>query len=250
MSSLNDSPLARYTRLLEGLAAAPDGLTLTQIAEREALQSGTVHRLMAALCGIGLAVKSPKSKSYRVGPRLQRLSHAVQTPTALIDRARPILRDLVEAHGETAYLAKLAGDTVESIAMERPQSGDRAYVQPGRIMPIHAAASAKAIFAFQDSDFVQKLLAKPRHRFTADTKMDADAILAELDQVRAERFAVCDNELDPGVLSYAVPVVFAEGAVLYAIGVSGLAERLSAQPRPAIRQSLLQASRILSDETP
>ncbi len=249
MANHNDSPLARYMRLLEALAAAPDGLTLTQIVEREALQPGTVHRLMAALCGLGLAARIPDSKAYRVGPRLQRLSHTVQTPTALIDRARPVLRGLVEAHGETAYLAKLTGTIVESVAMERPQPGDRAYVQPGRIMPIHAAASAKAIFAFQDSDVVQKLLAEPRHRFTADTKMDAGAILAELDQVRADGFAICDNELDPGVLSYAAPVVFADGTVLYAIGVSGLAERLRSQPRPAIRQSLSQASRTLSDET-
>jgi len=71
-------------------------------------------------------------------------------------------------------------------------------------------------------------------------------IRAELEQVRAESFAVCDNELDPGVLSYATPVPFGDGSVIYAIGISGLSERLRACPREEIRESLLNASKVLS----
>ena len=64
--------------------------------------------------------------------------------------------------------------------------------------------------------------------------------------MRTQGIAVCDNELDPGVLSYAVPVQGADGAVRYAIGISGFAQRMKAKPVAQIQASLIRASRILA----
>ena len=108
-----------------------------------------------------------------------------------------MLRELVRAYGETAYLTKLRGVTVEFIAMELPQAGEKSFVQPGRVMPFHASASAKAIFAFQTPEMIDRLLAEPRTRFTSDTKMEDAEIRAELARVRNEGFSVCDNEVGP-----------------------------------------------------
>ena len=44
--------------------------------------------------------------------------------------------------------------------------------------------------------------------------------------MRQSGFAVCDGELDPGVLSYACPVHLDGAGVLYAIGMVGLSQRL------------------------
>ena len=92
------------------------------------------------------------------------------------------------------------------------------------------------------------MLAEPRTKFTADTKIGDAEIRAELEQVRAESFAICDNELDPGVLSYAAPVRLEDGCVIYAIGISGLSERLRKHPRDNVRESLLNASEVLSSK--
>ncbi|MHA1599598.1 MAG: IclR family transcriptional regulator [Alphaproteobacteria bacterium] len=241
-----DSPLGRYARIMETLAASPEGMTLTQIAEAVQLQAGTAHRLINSLCAVGFAARHNGQKTYVLGPRMVRLCHLALTPPSFIAMAEPVLHELVKKHGETAYLAKLSGTVVESVAMDVPRGGDKAYVQPGRTMPLHAAASAKAIFAFQDSGLVDRVLAEPRTKFTADTKIEDGEIRAELEQVSAESFAVCDNELDPGVLSYATPVRLEDGSVIYAIGISGLSERLRKHPRGEVRESLLNASKILS----
>lgn len=241
-----DSPLGRYARMLETLAASREGMTLTQIAEAVQLRAGTAHRLINSLCAVGFAAKHNGQMTYVLGSRMVRLCHLAVTPPSIITMAEPVLQELVKAHGETAYLAKLSGTVVESVAMDVPHVGDKAYVQPGRTMPLHAAASAKAIFAFQDPRIVDRVLTEPRMKFTADTKIEDREIRAELEQVRAESFAVCDNELDPGVLSYAAPVPTGDGSVIYAIGISGLSERLRLCPREDIRASLLNASKVLS----
>lgn len=244
--SLLDSPLGRYARILEALAASRGGMTLTQIADTVRLQPGTAHRLINSLCAVGFAEKDTDQRTYALGSRMVRLCHLAVTPPSIITMARPVLHELVRTHGETSYLAKLSGTVVESVAMDVPQGGDKAYVQPGRTMPFHAAASAKAIFAFQDPELIDQALAGPRTKYTVDTKVEDSEIRAELDLVHAEGFAVCDNELDPGVLSYAAPVPLQDGSIIYAIGISGLSERLRLRPREEVRESLLNASKILS----
>lgn len=241
-----DNPLARYARILETVAAAPEGMTLSMIAESAGLQPATSHRLVNSLCEIGFLSKQERTKVYILGSRMIQLCLLAVTPSSIVDAARPILRDLVATFGETAYLAKLSGTEVESIAMEMPRSEEKSFVQPGRAMPFHASASGKAICALQSQEFIDRKLAEPRTRFTSDTRLDEDDLRAELERVRTQGYAICDNELDPGVLSFAVPVRVDGWGVMFSIGLTGLSERLQQLPRQQILSSLTDASSTLS----
>lgn len=241
-----DTPLVRYTRLLEAIAAAPDGLGLTQLAHAAGLQPASAHRLVAALRDIGLLARAEGSRLYLPGPRLKRLCMLAAGPPTLAGIAEPELDELARRHHETAFLARLDGSVVTSVAMATPSDGARTYVQPGRIMPFHASASGKAILAFQDRRFVLRMLAEPLERYTGHTRTDPGEILAELDRVRAAGIAECDNELDPGVLSYAVPVSGPDGAVRHALGICGVSTSLRACPPEEIRASLLRCAGILT----
>ncbi len=241
-----DNPLARYARILETVAAASEGMTLSMIAESTGLQPATSHRLVNSLCEIGFLSKQERTKVYVLGSRMLQLCLLAVTPASIVDAARPILRDLVATFGETAYLAKLSGTAVESIAMETPRSGEKSFVQPGRIMPFHASASGKAICAFQSQEFIVEKFAEPRTRFTADTKLDERVLRAELEQVRSQGYAICDNELDPGVLSFAAPVRIDGWGVMFSIGLLGLSERIHQLPREDILSKLVSASNALA----
>lgn len=244
---MNDTPLSRYFRILEAVAAAPEGLTLSAIAERVALQATTCHRLMNSLVELGLLERQDHAKTYVLGRRTIQLCQLAVTPATIVEVARPILRDLVSAIGETAYLAKLRGSNVESIAMETPQASDKSFVQPGRMMPFHASASAKAIYAFRPPELIAQKLAEPRSRFTPDTKIDEAVLKQELEAVKSQGFAVCDNELDQGVLSFAVPVPVDEWGVVLSLGVVGLSDRLRRLPQQDIVDKLRLASEMFSN---
>lgn len=243
---MNETPLARYARILETVAAARQGMTLGMIAEAAGLQPATSHRLVNALCEIGLLQRREQTRVYVLGARLVRLCLTALTPASVVDLARPLLRDLVAAFGETAYLAKLSGAAVESVAMEVPHSEAQSYVQPGRLMPFHASASARAIGAFQPEEALERMLAAPRRRFTADTKVDEAELRAELQRVRERGYSLCDNELDPGILSIAVPVYVEDWGVVFSFGLLGLSERLRRLPRADVVERLTAASTALS----
>ena len=242
MAETNDKPLSRYIRVLEAVAHARTGLTLSEIARELALQPGTAHRLIRGLVDLDLLRTPAGTKSYVTGPRLQTLLHATMDGAGYAGLAGSILDGLVREFGETAHLARLSGDFAESVLMEQPVGSDRAFVQPGRQLPLHAAASGKAILAFQDEEFVAGYLSRPRARYTAKTKVEEVAIRDELAHIRADGMAVCDNELDAGVLSYGHPIRVGSGHVLYSVGITGLADRFRPMERTRIRQRLSEAA--------
>ena len=242
MPGSNDKPLGRYIRVLEAVAAARTGLTLTDIARELGLQPGTAHRLIRGLVDQDLLRSTPGTKSYVTGPRLEALLHTTMDGAGYAGLAKTVLDGLVAEFGETAHLARLNGDFAESVLMEQPVGSDRAFVQPGRQLPLHAAASGKAILAFQDEDFVASYLAQPRERYTDRTKVEDEDIRDELAQIRADGVAVCDNELDAGVLSYGHPIRVGSGYVLYSVGITGLADRFRPIERSRIKQKLAEAA--------
>ena len=238
--------LSRYVKVLEALAPASEGLSLTQVMNVTELPRGTVHRLINALLNVGYLATFGNRKVYVLGPRLLRLLFLGVAPTSVSLVAHPILEDLVTQFGETTFLAQLTGKTVESVVMETPDYEGQTHVQPGRGMPINAAASAKAIFAFQDKALVDEVLSAPLVKYTKNTRVSEDAVRADLAQVERQGYAVCADELDPGVLSYACPVHIEGVGIIYSVGVVGLSERLKEHSPKAIISALQEKARAFS----
>lgn len=221
--------LERYACVLEATAGVAAGLSLTDLSRGTGLPAATTYRLVAALRQAGFLAPRDGHKIYVLGPRLLRLLYRGLAPTAIDQLAHPLLEGLAARFKETAFIARLTGAQVESVAMATPEGEHRAYVQPGRLMPFHAAASAKAILACADDALLKIALAQPRRRFTEHTHTAAAELRQELAKVRRQGFAACNQELDPGVLSYACPVHL-RGAGLgafYSIGIVGLTQRLA-----------------------
>ncbi len=242
--------LARYALVLETLAAAPEGLSLMEVVQATGLPRGTAHRLLGALRGIGYIAPRDSRKIYVLGPRLLRLLHLGVAPAAVSSLVQPMLEALVARFKETAFVAKLVGADVKSVAMVVPESDGQSFVQPGRVMPVHAAASAKAILAFQDEALIDEVLSRPRTRYTENTRVEEAELRADLEQVRRQGFALCDEELDPGVLSYACPVHLEGAGVLYSIGLVGLSRRLGDHPQSEVVATLRAAAEAFSKSLP
>ncbi len=238
--------LSRYAAVLDAIVSRPDGLSLTETMQATGLPRGTVHRLLGALQDIGYLATHDSRKIYVLGPRLVRLLHLGVSPASVDAVAKPILDGLVEKLGETAFLARLVGARVESFATAVPNREGQSHVHPGRDMPIHAAASAKAIFAFQEAPLVESALERPRTRYTENTRVDAADVRSDLETVRRKGYAMCANELDPGVLSYAVPVHVEGAGVLYSVGVVGLSARLARYTEAQLAGDLRAAAQSIS----
>jgi DNA-binding IclR family transcriptional regulator len=244
--SADKSVLGRYAAVLDAIAASPNGLILAEIMRATGFPRATAHRLINALLRVGYIEPRENRKIYVLGDRLIRLLHIRLPRETLVDVVRPVLTRLVHRFKETAFLAKLEGNAVESAAMVMPERENHAFVQPGRAMPLHAAASAKAIFAFQDRYLIERALAAERVAFTSKTWTERRDVLAEFERVRRDGYAACLGELDPSVSSYACPVRIA-GSVIYSVGMVGIAQNLDQFPLETIVSALRDAADWLSE---
>ncbi|MBM3518868.1 MAG: helix-turn-helix domain-containing protein, partial [Alphaproteobacteria bacterium] len=240
--------LERCARIVELLGSSPDPLSLTEVADFLNLPKATVHRLLKALVGVGWAEREGRPRAaYRIGRRLTTVLTAGSDDALLALCAEPILTTLVDRLNETCFLARLAGQAVHVVTFRAPRRGLRGTVEPGTVMPGHAAASAKAIIAYQDRAVIERVLRRPLRRYTARTITDDAALLSAYAEVRAAGEALCLGEIESDVAAFAVPVRTGR-SVYFSIAVTGPHELLGAADHAAVIDAMRSGAHALAEE--
>jgi IclR family acetate operon transcriptional repressor len=229
LSAHNPRPIERYFQIVEIIAASQDGLTLGEITQIAGLPKPSAHRLVRSLVDLGVLVSDETwYKKFRVGPYMRRILHLCVEPEKEVAFAQMIVDRLAAKLGETCYVVRLDLDCVRSIARSAPDQGHRLHVVPGDHLPAHAAASAKAILAFQDDATVQRH--PPLEKMTRYTITEPAKVLSEFSAIREQGYASCNRELDETTMAYACPVKMDSIGIIYAIGITGPVNRLSRHP--------------------
>ena len=208
--------------LLEVLATAGGELSLSEIAATTELPLPTIHRLLRTLVGRGHVRQLP-SRRYALGPPLIHLGTSASV--MLSDWARPYLSELVDGLGETANLSMLDGDRATYVAQVPSRHTMRMFTEVGRRVHLHSTGAGKALLAQLDDERITDILRRtgmPPN--TAHTITDLSAMLAEIERIRADGYAVDDEEQEVGVNCVAVAVVGAPTPT--AISVSGPTARM------------------------
>lgn len=220
-------PLERYLSIIETIAASREGLSITDIAAISGLPKPTVHRLTRALVDAEVIIaEGSRHKTLRIGQRLWRLLYSALSEDEVVAHAQIICDELARQLGETCYIVRLGDESISSIARTTPDHGYRLYVLPGSELPPHAASAAKAILAFQSESVVDRILREPLPALTGKTKTRVEEVKAELEAVRRDGYAICDEEIDENVMAYACPVHLRHGGVLFSVGTTAPSSRL------------------------
>ncbi|MBB0246682.1 IclR family transcriptional regulator [Streptomyces alkaliphilus] len=234
--------LERAFVLLEHMADAGGEIGLSELANDSGLPLPTIHRLMRTLVASGY-VRQQSNRRYALGPRLIRLGEAAARP--LTTWARPHLARLVDVTGETANMALLDGDEVVYVAQVPSRHSMRMITEVGKRVPPHTAAVGKALLSQRPDAEVRSMLVRTgMPALTERTVTSPDAFLAELATVRADGWAVDDNEQEIGVRCLAVSVP--DSPTPAAISVSGPAGRLTEDSTDKIVPLLREVARDLS----
>jgi DNA-binding IclR family transcriptional regulator len=215
--------LGRAFELLEHLADAGGEMTLSELAAVSALPMPTIYRLMRTLVEGGYVRQGP-TRRYALGPRLIRLGESAARLLGV--HARPVLAALVDEVGETANMALLEGDEAVYVAQVPSLHSVRMFTEVGRRVKPHCTGVGKALLAQLPPATADEILLRTGlPAATSHTITDQQTFRAELDRIRAQGYALDDEEQELGVRCVAVPV---RGApTLAAISVSGPQGRLT-----------------------
>jgi IclR family acetate operon transcriptional repressor len=231
----------RALSLLESLADLGQEVGVSDLRSATGLPFGTIHRLLGTLVLHGYARQNPETHKYTLGPRLLRLGDAAGRHFAVW--ARPFLTELMELSGESANLAMLEGDHAVYIAQVPSRTHHvRMFAEVGRRVLPHSTAVGKVLLAFRPRPAVEALLDRtglpPR---TSRTIVDRDRLLAELEVVARQGYAIDDGEEETGVRCVAVPV-FGVGDSVAALSVSAPEGRLPRESYERLVPEMLRLS--------
>ncbi len=157
MAAETSQTLDRGLRVLAVLAAAPGGLTITELADRLEVNRTVVYRLVTTLGLHGLVRRDARSRLH-VGLGILHLASAVHP--VLRDIAAPVLRRLAEEVGCTAHLTVAEGAEALALAVVEPSWTDfHVSYRVGARHPLDQGAAGKAILlgrepAGQRADYV------------------------------------------------------------------------------------------------
>lgn len=224
--------IERALDILEALASADDGLSLTHLRERVDLPLGTLHRLLATLNERGYATQDAATRHYGPGPKLLEIAASAlnHRQFSLQRIARPFLQELTAVAGETSNLVIYQGDEAVYIEQVSGPQLVRMFTEVGQRVPLYCTGAGKAILlgmapAQLDAYLANRQLA----RITAHTLTSAEQLRAEIERSRERGFAIDDEEREEGVRCAAAPVFDHIGNCVAAISVSGPTTRLSRQ---------------------
>lgn len=195
----------RVCDVLDTLANSQMGVTLTEIAEATDLPKSSVFRYLTALELRHYVERDPESITYRLGPAFR-----PQYPlgvSQLVDHARPELERLRDELGESTNLGILDGTmVVHTVVYESPHTM-RLAARPGDREHVHTTALGKAMCAQLPTERVRSILdAAGMPKLTGTAITDQEQFFAELDRVRAQGYAVDDEENQAGGRCVAVAI--------------------------------------------
>ncbi|MHA6346298.1 HTH-type transcriptional regulator BhcR [Roseivivax sp. CAU 1761] len=238
--------LDRAMEVFEHLSDQP-GAALSTLAADLDQSPATLYRILVTLEGRGLVEFDAASQLWHVGARAFVIGARFLRRTSLVERARPVLRELMEETGETANLGIAQGASVLFVSQVETQASIRAFFPPGTLSPMHASGIGKALLAHMPAERrARRLAAAPLERFTPHTFCDPAALETELALSRARGWALDGEEKTLGMRCVAAPVFDAHGEAVAGLSVSGPTSRVSETAVTALADRVKAAARQLS----
>jgi DNA-binding IclR family transcriptional regulator len=213
--------IERCLKVIDALSDHPAGLKLTEISGLLDLHPSSVHHIISTLLPHDYIIQDPDTKKYSLGFRFLEISRKILNSLDIRKVAHHHLEILRQKCQEAVHLAMLRDRKVVYIDKLDTLSGLSLATYVGFATDPHAASGGKVLLAGLKDEAV-KTIYKNRSlkAYTKNTITRLPALMAELDRIRKQGYAVDNEEYYEGVRCVAAPVR-SGGEVVASISVTG-----------------------------
>ncbi|MBM6583618.1 IclR family transcriptional regulator [Microvirga sp. BT689] len=214
--------------VIEAFDAARPRLTLSDVAKLTGITRAAARRYLLTLTRLNYAEFD--GRYFSLTPRILRLGYAYLSSASLSTQVQPFLERISEETGESSSAAILDGDDIVYIARSATRRIMSIGLGVGSRLPAYCTALGRAILAHQPDEVLGAYLLRVRlEARTSKTVTGKSEFRSILEAVRAQGYALVNEELEYGLRSIAVPVVQRTGKVTIALNISAQAGRVSAE---------------------
>jgi len=238
--------LARGVRILDLLATRRTGVGRREVAEALGLPRSATYELVNTLRNHRV-VEVTDSGEVILGSKLFMYGSAYSATVDLARLATAAAEAASAQLGETVQVGILGGAHVLCIAKAESQTRIRLVSAVGQKLPAQCTGMGKALLASLDPDDFARTFAQIEWTsLTPTSVLEPDVLIAELEQVRQQGWALDNCESTEDVCCVAAVVHDSSGAVIAAMSVSSLAARLTDSRREHFVDAIVSAADNLS----
>lgn len=233
--------------VLEILANAPEGMTLTEVATEAGLTRAGARRLLLTLVASGYARQA--DRRFLLSAKLLGLARTWMGDAALWRYAEPVMRRVSATLGESCSAAVLEGEDVVYVARVAGRRIVSVRLNVGTRLPAYCTSMGRVLLSDLEAAELAGFLAKASISAKTERTVTDRAELAETVALAGARgYAIVDQELELGLRSIAVPIRNKAGRITAALNVSTQSARFTcAEMEQSILPTLLAAAREIED---
>lgn len=224
----NVQVLGRAIAILNHLAQADGGASLTETGNAVGLAASTTHRLLTSLESERYVRFDAETRLWSIGVQAFITGNGFLRTRDLVRLARPHMRALMEASGETVNLAIEDQGAAVYLAQVECREMMRTFARLGARVPMHCSGVGKALLSALDDPALTRHIA--RHgltQMTVRTATSLDDLRADLSAARTRGYAIDDEEHAVGLRCVAAPIFNEHGDPLGAVSLSGPMARIT-----------------------
>lgn len=211
--------LARGLDVIKAFQPHQRVMSLTEVATAAGLARPTARRILLTLMELGYV--RTDERGFALTPRVLDLGMSYIQSMGLWDVARPHMERLVSRTHESSSIAQLDGSDIVYVARVAVPKIITLAVTIGTRFPALQTSLGKVLLADMTPDDVERTLAQPsRSGISACWQPDRAERDAVLSRVRAQGWALTDEQLAPGIRSIAAPLRNGSGRTIAAVNVT------------------------------
>ena len=203
------------------------GARLVDLTQRSKLNRATVHRILQSLSAAQFVQQDRDSRRYRLGVALHGLALAAPSPLEQLTELRPLLDQLAQRTGETAYLMLRRGDEVLCIARAEGAAPIRTLlIEVGAHRPIGATIAGVAMLAALDNEEIDEILRRTATAMARHRNATPEFVRKHVAGVRRSGFCTSKAVLIEGATGISAAVPNGSGRPYLAVSLSAVSSRL------------------------
>ncbi len=219
--------VSRLASLLRLVGRSAGGMPLAGIVRESGLTRPTVHRLLTSMAAEGLLDHDPANGNWVLGPEMLLLGSVASARFPMEDIARPSLRRLAEATGESAFFSIRRGMETVCLLREEGSFPVRSFVlHEGVRFPLGVASAGTAIMAFLPEGEREGILTDwESHAGTFAAGHTAGIVRENLERTRLAGYSVNPGLVLEGSWGMGAAVFDRSGNPAWALSLTGIEPR-------------------------
>lgn len=211
--------LEKGLSIIETFDDANPRLSASQAGQRCGLTRTAARRYLLTLEHLGYVATD--GKLFWLTPRVMRLGQSYLESARLPRIVQPFLQRLTAGTQEISYVSVLDGQDIVYVARNGSNRAMNTGFVLGARVPAQVTSAGMLLLAMQGEEAVNTWLATHDLKtFTSHTINNKDRMRLEMARIRAQGWAISEQQLDLNYRGVAVPLRDHKGALVAALSVS------------------------------